>query len=801
MQISYQWLKEYVDFDFTPEELAHELTMIGFADEGKHYPGEGISKVVTGKIIALEKHPDADKLQICQIDVGETDPLQIVTGAQNVALGNVVPVALVGSHLPGGIKIKKGKLRGVESCGMLCSGSELNMDKKILAPHQQDGILILPDNLPLGLDIKEVLGLNDVLIDLDVTGNRPDCLNMVGIAREVAALLGKKIRLPEVKIEEDTREKVQDLVKVTVEDSKLCPRFCARIIKNVQVKESPLWLQRKVQAAGMRPINNIVDITNLILLELGQPLHAYDLSKVAGSEIIVRLAGEGEKLTTLDGQERTLTKEMLVIADKEKAVCIAGVMGTLDSEVQDDTTTILLEAANFHAISVRKTSKALGLRSEASNRFEKGLDPNQIDYALNRAAQLMAELGGGQVISGVLDLYPEKVEPTTLKIDLERIRKLVGAPITDQEMIDILTRLGLAVDQDRVTVPTFRRDITREADLVEEVARIYGFDRIPITPLAGVALAGGKDHNQYLEEKVKVVMQSFGLDEAITYSFINAKAYEALGLEGCSFITLANPLTEEQNVMRTTLIPGLLQVVATNLKRQVKKIEIFEMGAVYLPKSLPLEDLPKEELTLALALTGKEIKTIFGEQLEPDFYTVKGMLEKLFLELGIEDYSLAPAQKAYLHPGRSAVICLDGQEIGVMGEVHPDVTQNFEINQRVYLLEMQLPKIFATSNLVHKYHQLPKYPAITLDLAVVLKEEISAKRVEEIIREEGKNLIEGVTLFDIYQGEQVAPGHKSLAYSVVYRSNEKTLTDEEINPIQEKIVKRLTEELAASLRI
>lgn len=809
MQISYQWLKDYVDFEYTPEELAHELTMAGFADEGKKYLDQGISKVVTGKIIALEKHPDADKLQICQIDVAQEEVLQIVTGAQNVKVGDVIPVALVGAELPIGLKIKKSKLRGIESKGMLCSGQELDMDKKILAPDQQDGILILPSDVPLGKDIIEVLGFDDVLIDLDITTNRPDCLSVIGIAREVAALVGKKVKLPQVNLAEDSPISAEKMAKITIEAPDLCPRYAARIVKNVKVQTSPLWLQRKIQAAGMRPINNIVDITNFILLELGQPLHAFDLSYLAGQEIIVRRAKDGEKIVTLDEQERALTNEMLVIADQEKAVAIAGVMGGLNSEVTTETTTILIEAANFNPISVRKTSKRLGLRSEASNRFEKGLDPNIIDLALDRAAQLMAELGGGQVVAGRIDHYPEKLQPKTISLRPERISRLLGANLKSEEIADILTRLEMqlekAEDKLLVTVPTFRLDIGREADLLEEVARIYGYDKIEVTALEGISMQGGKSYQHQMGDKIKENLLSSGLYEVMTYSFINAKAYDWMGLAENDplrlAIPLANPLTEEHNVMRTTLIPSLLQVVAVNMTKQVKNVEIFELGAAYLPESLPLEKLPYEQPLLAAAVTGKTVKTIWGNQEEIDFFYLKGVLENLFTDLGIADYSFTSSQCAYLHPGKTAVVTVAGEEAGLIGEVHPDVLENYQINQRVYLFEINLDKIINKISLIHKYQQLPKYPSSTRDLAVVLKEEISAKKVEEIISQVGKDLIEGISLFDVYQGEQVAAGYKSLAYSIIYRSLDRTLTEQEINPIQEEIIQRLGRELGASLRI
>lgn len=808
MQISYQWLKDYVDFDYTPEELAHELTMAGFADEGKKYLDKGISKVVTGKIISLEKHPDADRLQICQLDVGQGKNLQIVTGAQNIKEGDLVPVALVGSELPIGLKIKRSKLRGIESNGMLCSGQELDMDKKILAVDQQDGILILSQDLPLGQDIVEVMGFNDVLIDLDVTTNRPDCLSIMGIAREVAALVGKKVKLPEVEIAEDKSVGIEEMAKVTVEAPDLCPRYAARVVKDIKIKTSPLWLQRKIQAAGMRPINNIVDITNFILLELGQPLHAFDLDYLAGKEIIVRRALDGEKMVTLDEQERTLSSEMLVIGDREKAVALAGVMGGLNSEVTPETNTVLIEAANFNPISVRKTSKRLGLRSEASNRFEKGLDPNIIDLALDRAAQLMAELGEGKVVAGKLDYYPEKLQPKIITLPPERISRLLGADLKPEEIAEILTRLELEVEKEgekfQVTIPTFRLDLVREADLLEEVARIYGYDKVEATPLAGTSMQGGKTYEHYMGEKIKELLLSSGLNEVITYSFINSKSFDLLGLPGDDLlrlaIPLANPLTEEHNVMRTTLIPSLLQVVGVNMAKQVKNVEIFELGAAYLPEKLPLEKLPYEQPTLAGAVTGRSVKNIWGTQEEIDFFYLKGILENMLENLGINDYTFTQGECSYLHPGKTAVITIMGEKAGLIGEVHPDVLESYQINQRVYVFELRLDKLLDKISLMHKYHQLPKYPSITRDLAIVLKEEIPARKVEEIIRAVGKDLIEEVTLFDVYQGEQVAVGQKSLAYSLVYRSPEKTLTDEEINPIQEQLVNRLTNELGASLR-
>lgn len=808
MLISYNWLKDYVKVNSSPEELAHQLTMLGFADEGKDYQGEGISKVVTGKITEITKHPDADKLQICQLDVGDGEKLQIVTGAQNVKEGQTVPVALVGSHLPGGVKIKKGKLRGVPSLGMLCSGQELALDKKILPANQQNGILILPSDLPLGQDIKEAYQLNDVVFDLDVTGNRPDCLNMVGIAREVASLTGEKLNLPAADIAEDSSEKTSDCIKVTVEDTELCPRYSARVVKGIKVQESPLWLQRKIQSLGMRPINNIVDITNFILLELGQPLHAFDLNQVAGREIIVRHAAKGEKIVTLDEQERVLSEEMLVIADKSRAVAVAGVMGGLNSEVEETTTDVLIEAANFNAVSVRRTSKALGLRSEASSRYEKGLDPNLIDLALDRAASLMAELGGGRILSGKIDIYPKVRQPHTLALNPERIRMLIGAPVADEEIVKILNGLEIKVQKDgkayQLTIPTFRQDLLREADIVEEIARIYGFANIPSARLSGAALPGGKTEFDRFTDKVREIMLSLGLNEAISYSFINSNWYDALRLsEDDSLrlsIPLANPLTEEQNVMRTTLVPGLLAAVATNLSRQVKDTALFEIGAVFLPESLPLSELPEEKLKLGAVLSSKAAKTLWGETAEADFFQLKGCLELLLEKLGVKNYRFVQDKAAYLHPGRTAVLYLNDEKAGLLGEVHPDTADSFEINQRAYIWEIDLNLLYQASDLLPVYNPLPKYPAINRDLALVAEEKTSAADITALIWQNGKKLLEDVVLFDVYQGDQVKAGCKSLAYSLTYRVADRTLTDEEVNQVQDKILAELQAKFGAELR-
>ncbi|MDA8234417.1 MAG: phenylalanine--tRNA ligase subunit beta [Clostridia bacterium] len=807
MRVSYKWLKEYVDLSqTTPQELADKMTMSGVAVEHLEDLGEGIKNIVTGRLAKIEKHPDADKLQICQVDAGTGELLQIVTGAANVREGQVVPVALVGAELPSGLKIKRSKLRGVESLGMLCSGKELGLDEKSLAEESQGGILILPADTPIGKDIKEVLGLDDVVLELELTPNRADCLSMVGVAQEVAAVLGVEFHPPMIEVKE-TEDNIEGLARVDIVDTDLCKRYVARIFRNVKTAPSPQWMQQRLRAAGMRPISNIVDITNYVMLEMGQPLHAFDYDTLGGQQIIVRRAVPGEELVTLDNSVRKLEPEMLVIADAKAPVGLAGVMGGLDSEVTDETKTILLESAYFDGACIRRTSRKLGLGSEASKRFEKGIDLGGCVRAADRAAQLMVELGAGEIVRGVIDICVTSVEDKVINLSLERVGLILGIEIPKDNVVNILKGLGFGVEDQGaqlvVKVPTRRNDITLEEDLVEEVARLYGYNNIPTTLPDGPTTQGARTYGQQVHDLIRKTILSCGLTEVLTLSFSNQKLLDNLRIPQDDSqrraVVLQNPLSEEQNMLRTTLIPGLLEVTARNFARRVKDIAIFELGNTFEPTTEG--KLPVEHLTLAGMALGQTAQNWQGKPVTMDFYYLKGIVEALFTALGLTGVSYA-AEKSNpsFHPGRTAKVLVKGEEIGIIGQLHPDVAENFDLSGEVYAFQLAADKLVEKADLVKKYRSLPRFPGMERDMAFVVARDVEAARILEIIRANGGDLLQDVTIFDLYQGQQIKEGYKSMAFSLKYQAPDRTLTDEEVNQVQAGIEAKLAEEVGAQLR-
>jgi len=799
LQVSYNWLNEYVDIsDYDPKDLAEALTMSGSNVEHIKYLGEKMDdRIVTGKIKTKKSHPNADKLWIYEVDI-KTDVLQIVSGAENIEESNIVPVALPGCCLPNGQKITEAEFRGEKSQGMMCSPRELELDLKIVPENQQHGILILPDDTPIGESFKEVIGFDDYVFEFEITSNRPDCLSIIGIARETAATLGRKVKYPRVNLPEG-KGNARDMVGVQIKDEQLCSRYTARIVDNVKIGPSPLWLQNKLRSAGIRPINNIVDITNLVMLETGQPLHAFDYSCLKGRQIIVRRAQKNEKITTLDGKERVLDEDILVIADSERPVGIAGVMGGLNSEITSETKTVLLESANFYHANIRETSKKLGLRTEASTRFEKGLDPELALEASNRFVQLVDELNAGEIVKGVIDVYPVKPKINKIKLRFKRANQLLGTDISPEEMIEMLERLEIKIVEkgDSYVIaepPSFRNnDLTREVDLIEEIARLYGYDKIKPTLPTGETTAGKINYRDRIIDKTKYILNSCGLNEIITPSFTGPKAFENIKLKEDSYqgaVKIKNPLGEDQSLMRTTLIPHMLDVITYNLNKMIEKARFFEVGTIYIAEQLPLKDLPKEERILNIGMAG-----------ECDFYSLKGVVETLLESLRIREYKFSPFEHPSFHPGRTALLKIKGEIGGVMGEIHPDVMENYDIAERVYIGEFKLEKIIDYTDLKYKYEPLPRYPAVNRDIAILVKDEILADTVRDCIQQTAGEIIEEIKLFDVYKGKQIPEGYKSLAFSIKYRSHERTLTDEEVNQIHEKIIKTLENKLNAKLRM
>ena len=795
MLVPVKWLKDYVDIDIDTVEFADMMTMTGTKTETVEFFGEGIENVVVGKILEIAPHPNAEKLVVCQVEVGNGKTVQICTGAKNVSEGDIVPVALDKAKLPGGIKIKSSKLRGELSEGMMCSANELGINEFYVDDKSKDGIYLLNDfdGMEIGKDIKEALGLYDAVIDFELTANRPDCRSIIGIAREAAVTIGKKTKYPQIEVKECDEEIDFD---VKVENPELCMRYGARIIKDVKIGPSPYWMQRRLIEAGVRPINNIVDITNFVMLEYGQPLHAFDLNQVKTGKIVVKTAENGEKFTTLDNVERTLDDQMLVITDGEKSIALAGVMGGLNSEITEETTAVLFEGAAFNAENIRRTSKVLGLRTEASGRYEKGVAVETSKTGVERACQLVEMLGCGRVLKGIAEDYPTKQEKVVLNVNPSRIIKNIGAPITLDEFVKILEDLEFKCDLKSETevlieVPSFRLDIEQEADIYEEIARIYGFENIPSEQLEGNTTAGVKTPKQKFMDTIKNRATSIGLYEILTYSFVSPKSLDKIKLPSDDkkrdYITLLNPLGEDTSVMRTTMMPSMLNVLYTNISRKVESALAFECGHTFTPQ----EGLPIETNHLCVGMYGKDV----------DFFALKGALESILESVGFDNYEIIPeTNNTTFHPGRCATIIYNDIYIGTFGEVHPEVVDNYNLGQRVYLAELDLDLIFDNSDRTIIYNPLPKYPATSRDIALLVKDEVIVKQIEDIIKANGEDLVESYKLFDVYKGSQIAEGYKSIAYSITYRSKDKTLTDDDVNKVHHNIIRELEEKLDAKLR-
>lgn len=797
MLVPVEWLKEYTDVKVSIEDFCERMIMSGSNIETVEHYGEGIEKVVVGRIVDIEKHPDADKLLVTQIDIGEEELVQIVTGADNIFEGAYVPVILHGGKLPGDKVIKKGRLRGVESNGMLCSLEELGFEDKVIPVNLRDGIWILDKEYPLGMDIEEAVNLKNTVVDFEITPNRPDCLSMIGMARETAASLGGTLKYPETVC---TREegKAKDFINIEIRKPELCRRYVGRVVTDVKIEPSPLWMQKRLMFAGMRPINNIVDITNYVMLEYGQPIHAFDIRDIADSKIIVDTAEEGELFTTLDGTERKLTGSMLMIKDGKRSVAIGGIMGGLNSEIKDDTGTILVECANFNGDSVRATSKKLALRTEASSRFEKGIDPNLCETAADRVCRLIELLGAGTVTKGSVDVYPTKPEVSPVTVRVDRVNAVLGIDLTGKEMSEILESLEMEVtrigNNMKVTPPTIRQDLQEEIDFIEEIARIYGYDKMPVTLPKGNSEAG-KPKERLLKDLTREIMTSFGANEVQTYSFVSPKGIDNIRIDEDSwernFVRLINPLGEENSVMRTILTPNMMEVLGRNYSRNINKVRAFEIGNTFF-KSLDAEDtLPDERDSMAIGCYGE------GES----FFTLKGMLEELFAFLGIYGTSYVPeSDYGVYHPGRCARIMYQDTELGIMGEVHPDVTDKYGIGSRCFCCELAFDQVMKHANTVRFYRPLPKYPAVSRDIALLVREDTYVAEIESIIKEFGGKLLESVALFDVYRGKQVQQGKKSAAFNLTYRASDRTLTDEEVVKVHQKVLDALKEKLDAVLR-
>lgn len=792
MKVPVIWLKDYVDIDISPKDLGDRLTLSGSKVEEVAITGDEIQNVVTGKIIKIERHPDADKLSICQVDIGEADTIQIVTAATNMKEQDVVPTALHGSTLHGGLKIKKGKLRGVVSNGMFCSEEELG----IAGDEPVHGLMILPQGTPVGKDIKEVLDMTSAVIDLEITSNRPDCLSIVGMARETAATLNKTYKMPVLGYKSVCTDKIEDELKVEVRDE-LCRRYMARGVKSIKIEPSPGWMQDRLLEAGVRPINNIVDITNFVMLELGQPMHAFDTREITSKTIVVERAKNGEQFTTLDGQERTLNSDVLNIKNGEETIGLAGIMGGLNSEVKDDTTAIIFESANFNGTNIRVSSQKLGLRTEASSRFEKDLDPNLAQIALDRACHLVEELGAGEVMEGTIDIYPEKLQTHTLEVDYNWVNKFLGTEIPKEDMIDYLNRLELITetkgDTLAITVPTFRSDVNIKEDVAEEIARIYGYNNIPTTVIRSVNTRGGKSRKQQLDDKVIEALIGSGLNQSISYSFVSRKVFDKILLDKDSSlrnaIAIRNPLGEDYSIMRTTTIPSIMESLARNYSRNNEAARLFEIGKVYIPNEDP-NKLPEERNLVTVGLYGNV-----------DYLHIKGVVENILDALGIEKFSFKrESENPSFHPGKTAALYIKKDLVGILGEVHPDVADNYGVDERCYIAELNLDVLYSYANLDKKYKALPKFPAVTRDMAILIDDAVLVQDIEDIMWKQGGNMVESIKLFDVYKGEQVPAGKKSIAYSMIYRLENKTLTDEEVSKVHDKIVRTLENRLGAQLR-
>ena len=828
MNVTLNWLKNYIDFEFSPSELADRLTMLGIEVESIKQLGAELEGVVVGSVTSIQPHPNADKLVLCQVDVGETEELQIVCGAPNAREGMLAPVATIGATLPIGLTIKRAKLRGEVSLGMLCSEKELGLSEDAA------GLMELPTDTPLGTSLSEALGLDDVVFELEITPNRPDCLSLIGVAREIRAETGNALKLPQVDFNEDETD-IREMTSVTIEAPDLCPRYAARVIRGVKVGQSPAWLQHRLESVGIGIINNIVDITNFVLMEYGQPLHAFDYHKLTENRIVVRRAAAGENLTTLDEIARELTPDMLVIADAEKPVALAGIMGGYDSEITETTCDVLLESAYFNPSSIRATAKALGISTEASYRFERGADPGVVLAALDRAAQLIAELAGGSICKGIADVYPGQQPLRRIQLRPERVNFILGTALEAAEMVQILRHLGFDIEESRpevaptgtkkdrdpevapteksvfqVTAPTFRSDITREIDLIEEIARVYGYDNIPTTLPKGDIPVPVPNPSTEVRKHIKYFLLAAGMMEAINYSFCDPNCFDKIRFTADNplrdALKLRNPLSPEMSVLRTTLIPSLLENAQHNRNHQIDTIALFEIGNVFIQdggssrSDLRIATLEPERVTGILA--GQIGDGVYSNPYrEPDFYDIKGLVEGILEVCGIVDYTLQKTDAPTFHSGRNAAVLLDDRQLGTFGEAHPEVLENYDLPYKAYLFDFDMEALVDAAIFAKRFEPIPVYPKVERDLAIVVDKELLSDIPTGLIYATGGELVESVRLFDVYEGEQVPEGKKSLAYAITYHSATETLTDKAVNALHDKVVKRLNQELGAELRM
>ena len=794
MKTSVEWLREYADVNVDVKTLADRLTMTGSKVETIEQKGNDIKNVVVGKILEITKHPDADKLIVTKVDVG-TETVQIVTGANNVKVGDIVPIAKDGSELPGDVKIKTGKLRGVESCGMMCAVTELGLDLADYPGQIEHGIMILPKDYEkfLGKDIVEVLNLKEDILDFEITSNRPDCFSIEGLGRETAIALNENFRNPHKDLNKEVKtvESIEGL-KVDVEAKDLCYRYIARVLKDVKIEPSPEWMKRRLKACGVRAINNIVDITNYVMLELGQPMHAFDIENVAGKHIIVRRAKENEKITTLDEIERTLNTDNLVIADEEKPVAVAGVMGGANSGITDETKIVVFEAATFNRGSVRLTAKKLGLRTESSSRFEKGLSPEIAIRAINRAVELAELIGAGKAVEEKIDIYPEKEPQKVIPFEPEKVNKLLGMNISSEEMVDILTKLGINVKGDKLEIPFFRVDLNLTADIAEEIIRIHGYNTLNSTLINAESTVGAKTKVQKLQDRVKDLLVEKGFSEMYAFSFIGHKDFEKCKLDSQKAIKITNPLGEEFSLMRTSMMPTVMQSISTNYNKKNKDVALFEIGKTYTDENgnIAKGEVATETEQIAFALYGKNA----------DFYVVKGIIENILQISNIAKYQLSRETEVNLHPGRSAKILIGKDRIASFGEVHPEVLENYGIGEKVYYAVIDIEKFAKYGKNNKKYTPIPKYPAVERDIALVVDEDVEVGQIESVISKKAKNILERAELFDVYRSDKLGENKKSVAYELIFRAQDRTLTDDEIKNTMEAITKELQTILGAELR-
>lgn len=798
MNTPLSWIKAYVpELDCTDHEYRDAMTLSGTKVESFERLDKNLERIVVGQVVKVEKHPDAEKLVVCQVNIG-TETIQIVTGAPNVFEGAKVPVVLDGGRVatdhdgnksPEGTKIKKGKLRGVESFGMMCSIEELGSSKDFYPEAPEDGLYIFNNDVEVGADAVDVLGLRDTVFEYEITSNRVDCFGILGIAREAAATFRKPFVAPEIKAT-GNNENAADYISVEVKDTDLCKRYCARVVKNVKIGPSPEWMQRRLAACGIRPINNLVDITNYVMEEFGQPMHAFDLSTIAGNKIVVQRANDGDVFKTLDGQDRKLDSNVLMICDGEKQVAIAGIMGGENSKITDNVKDVLFEAACFDGTNIRLSSKRVGLRTDSSGKFEKGLDPENAKAAIDRACQLIEELGAGEVVGGMVDVYPNKVEKKQIPFEPEKYNKLLGTSVSVDDMLAYFKALEIEYDKaaNMLIIPTFRQDLLCRADIAEEVARFFGYDNIPTTLPAGESTTGKLSFKMRVEAVARDIAEFSGFSQGMTYSFESPKVFDKLLIPADSelrrTVVITNPLGEDFSIMRTISLNGMLTSLATNYNRRNKSARLYELGNIYLPKQVPVTELPEERMQFTLGMYG-----------DGDFFTMKGVIEEFFEKLGMNsavEYN-PDAGKTFLHPGRQANVIYEGAVVGYLGEIHPQVLDNYDMSDRAYVAVLDMPEIVSRATFDRKYQGIAKYPAVTRDLSMVMPKEILVGQVEKVFAKRGGKLLESMNLFDVYEGAQIQAGYKSVAYSLTFRAKDRTLEDKEIVAIMDKILADLRE--------